>query len=233
MAPTKMPRCPTGPMQPELRLRWEMQFAATHFQRVFNQSLYPFIGHVVQIFAPPASPGVLFQFRDGMREEFSKLLDKRAFPPKTLNEAIRAVVPGVRPVIPDNPGIDHRDAWWRQAAAGAAIGSSFREEGTGTSLHIAFNKTLCDVHVDRNGFVVNESGHTHWDLNGLLRHLTIDLAGDKAPWLLHTGVVLDRRQRPIVQATVGPWFAVDLPSRETGDRTAVKVGVQITGSFGR
>lgn len=229
--PVKQPKCPTGPMEPELRLRWEVQFAAKHFQRVFNLSLFPFVGRVVKVFEPPASPGLLFEFRDGMREAFAKLLDNRAFPPSTLNEAIRAVVPGARPVIPDNPGVGHRDAWWRQAAAGAAIGSSFREEGTGTSLHIAFSKALCDVHVDRSGFVVTRDGFTHWDLNGLLRHLTIDLAGDKAPWLLHTGVVLDRRQRPIVQATVGPWFAVDLPSRDANDRTAVKVGVQIVGSF--
>jgi hypothetical protein len=220
-------------LQAELRLRWEYQFAATHFQRVFNQSLPPFVGSIVEIFTPPASPGVLFQFREGMREPFARLLSNRAFPPATLNEAIRAVVPGARPVVPDNPGVDHHDAWWRQAAAGAALGSSFREEGTGTSLHIAFNKGLCDVHVDRNGFVVSREGHTHWDLNGLLRHLTIDLAGDKAPGLLYTGVVLDRRQRPIVQATVGPWFAVDLPSRDGVDRTAVTVGVQIVGSFGR
>ena len=233
MAPITMPRCPTGALQSELRLRWELQFAATHFQRVFNQSLLPFIGQIVQIFTPPASPGVLFQFAEGMREPFARLLSNRAFPPATLNEAIRAVVPGSRPMIPDNPGVDHRDAWWRQAAAGAAIGSSFREEGTGTSLHIAFNKGLCDVHVDRNGFVVSQDGHTHWDLNGLLRHLTIDLAGDKVPGVLYTGVVLDRRQRPIVQATIGPWFAVDLPSRDGNDRTAVKFGVQIVGSFGR
>ena len=75
--------------------------------------------------------------------------------------------------------------------------------------------------------------HTHWDLKGLLRHLTIDLAVDKFPGLSNTGVVLDRRQRPIMQATVGPWFAVDLPSRDGNDRTAVKFGVQIVGSFGR
>ncbi|WP_146170156.1 hypothetical protein [Bosea sp. 124] len=223
---------PKSPLEGELRLKWELHFAANHFQRIFNVSLFPFIGRVVKVFSPPASAGLLFEFREGMRESFATLVDRRAFPPATLNEAIRAVVPGYRGVIPDNPGVSHRDAWWRQAAAGAAIGQSFREEGTSTGLHIAFNKTLCDVHVDRNGFVISRDGFTHWDLNGLLRHLTIDLAGDKATWAVHSAVVLDRRRRPIIQATLGPWFAVDLPSRDANDRTAVKVGIQISGTFG-
>lgn len=223
---------PKSPLEPELRLKWELLFAANHFQRVFNVSLFPFIGRVVKVFTPPASAGLLFEFREGMRDSFATLVSKRAFPLKTLNEAIRAVVPGSRAVVPDDPGVEHRDRWWRQAAAGAAIGQSFREEGTNTGLHIAFSKTLCDVHVDRNGFVLNREGLTHWDLNGLLRHLTIDLAGDKAPWALGSTVLLDRKRRPVLQATIGPWFAVDLPSRDANDRTAVKVGIQISGTFG-
>jgi len=203
----------TGTSQLELRGRWEVSNAATAFQRLFHVSLLSFVGRVVRVFSPPQSPGLLFEFGPGMKDRFARLIGQHTA------------------VTPDNPGIGHRDAWWRRLAAGAAIGASFREEGTQTSLHIAFNETLCDVHVDRNGFVITEGGFTHWDLNGLLRHLTLDLAGDKAPWLLGSATYLDRRQRPLVQATVGPWLTVDLPSRETGDRTAVKIGFVVRGSF--
>ena len=217
--------------QISLRTSWEVGETARHFQRLFNTPLLGFVGHVVKVFAPPASIGLLFEFGPGMRDKFVELVDKRAFPPAMVNQAITAKrsAPGV--MIPDNPGVEHRDAWWRQAAAGAAIGASFREEGTDTSVHIAFNSTLCDVHVDRSGFVVNKEGYARWDLNNLLRHFTVDLAGDKAPWLLASMAVLDKRNRPVFQATLSPWLAVDLPSKDGPDRTAIKVGLAITGVF--
>jgi hypothetical protein len=202
----------TNASQFELRTRWEVTNAAVAFQRLFGASLLSFVGRVVTVFSPPQSPGLLFEFGPGMKDKFVKLVEKHTA------------------VTPDDPGIGDRDAWWRRAAAGAAIGASFRERGTQTSLHVAFNNTLCDVHVDRNGFVVSEGGFTHWDLNGLLRHLTIDLAGDKAPWLLGSATYL-RHGRPAAQATIGPWLAVDLPSKDTGDRTAIKLGIIISGSF--
>jgi len=98
MAPTTMPRSSTGALQSKLRLHWELQFAATHFQRLSNKSLLPYIGQIVQIFTLPVSPGILFQFAEGMREPFARLLSNRAFPPATLNEAIRTVVPDTRPI---------------------------------------------------------------------------------------------------------------------------------------
>ena len=100
MAPIKTPRCPTGPMQPELRLRWEVQFAATHFQRVFNQSLYPFVGHVVQVFEPPASPASCFSSATACARNSRSCWISGLSRPETLNEAIRAVVPGASPSSP-------------------------------------------------------------------------------------------------------------------------------------
>lgn len=216
--------------QISLRTSWEVGETARHFQRLFNTPLLGFVGHVVKVFSPPASIGLLFQFGPGMRDTFVEMVDKSAFPPRTINQAITAK-PGSGVMIPDNPGHKHRDAWWRHAAAGAAIGASFREEGTDTSVHIAFNSTLCDVHVDRSGFVVDKEGYPRWDLNNLLRHFTVDLAGDKAPWLLASMAILDKRNHPVFQATLSPWLAVDLPSKGGLDRTAIKIGLAITGVF--
>jgi len=215
----------------ELRMSWEVGETARQFKRLFDVSLLGYVGRVVKLFSPPQSVGFLFEFGPGMHDEFAKLVDERAFPPKTLDEAMRAKpsAPGV--ATPDNPGGQHRDAWWRRAAGGAAIGASFREEGTQTSVHIAFNDTQCDVHFDRNGFVVTEGGFTHWDLNGLLRHMTFDLAGDKLPWVLGSVAYIDKRRRPVFQATLGPWLQVDLPEKDKTDRTAVKVGLMVVGSF--
>ncbi len=223
----------TNHSQFELRTRWEVGEAARVFQRIFHESLMKFVWEVETVFSPPASAGLLFKFAPGTRAEFLKLVDARAFPPKTLSDAL--VAPTVLPskgVVPDNPGIEHRDAWWRQAAAGAAIGASFREAGTDTSLHIAIGRDEADVHVDRSGFVVNRDGYTHWDLNRLLGHLTLDLAGDKAPWALVSLSYIDRRNRPIFQATLSPWIGVDLPAQDNAlNRSAVKVGLAITGSW--
>ncbi len=215
--------------QYELRMRWEVTTAGNAFHRLFKVGLLRFVGRVVKVFSPPQSIGLLFEFGPGMREEFVRLVDGRAFPPKTLQQSLREkFTPSI--LIPDDPGPKHRDAWWRKLAAGAAIGASFREEGTDTSVHIAFNETLCDVHVDRSGFVTTKNGYPHWDLNNLLRHMTLDLAGDKLPWVLGSIAYVDKHNRPLFQATLHPWLAVDLPSRDN-DRTAVKVGLMITGNF--
>jgi hypothetical protein len=207
--------------QQDLRHRWETMQAVNSFQRLFNRSLLPFVGSIDQLFSPPQSPGFLFTFAQGMRGAFLELIDGKAFPERSGQTS---------PMTPDNPGRLHRDAWWRGAASAAAIGASFREEGTLKSLHIAISNSQCDVHVDRNGFVVTEGGFTHWDMNALLRHVTIDLAGDKLP-LLVSATVLGRGNRPVVQATLGPWFAVDLPSRENPDRIGMTAGVQIVGNW--
>lgn len=215
----------------DLRTSWEVGETVRVFKRLFNDSLLRFVSHVVTVFSPPASIGLLFDFAPGTRNEFLRLVDERAFPPKTLQEAMKAqFVPKV--LVPDDPGVQHRDAWWRRAAAGAAIGASFREAGTQTSMHIAIATNQADVHVDRSGFVVNQDGYTHWDLNNLLGHLTLDLAGDKLPWVLGSVAYVNRHNRPIFQATLHPWLGVDLPSKDGLDRTALKIGVAITGRFG-
>jgi hypothetical protein len=216
----------------ELKQRWEVALAANEFKRIFNTSLLQFVLRIVKVFSPPASTGFHFEFAPGSREQFATLLGARAFPPtKDLESALRAPSkPRKAALIPDDPG-NTPDAAWRRLAAGNAIGASFREGGTGTSLHIAFSESFCDVHVDRHGFVVSEEGKVHWDVNGLLRHLTIDLAGDKVPRSLLSFGYVGRDKQPLFQATLSPWLAVDLPSRETGDRTAVKVGIALSGSF--
>lgn len=213
----------------EKRTSWEVGEASRHFHRLFGVSLLQFVGRVVTVLSPPQSVGLQFEFGPKMRDEFAKLISDRAFPPKTVQEAIREkFVPRV--LIPDDPGVQHKDAWWRKIAAGAAIGASFREEGTATSLHIAFNNTLCDVHVDRSGFIVKQEGRVYWDLNNLLRHFTLDLAGDKLPWVLLSATYV-RNNKPLVEATLGPWLAVDLPSRENGGRGGITIGLVVTGNF--
>jgi hypothetical protein len=201
------------PSQLELRGRWEVVEAVHQFQRLFHVNLLSFVVRVVRVFSPPQSVGFLFEFGPGEHGLFADLIKNSTA------------------VTPDNPGFDKRDTWWRGAAAGAAIGASFREEGNQTSVHIAFNDTLCDVHVDRNAFVVTEGSFTHWDLNSLLRHMTFDLAGDKAPWLLVSATYLDKRNRPLFQATLGPWLTIDLPSRDGKDRTGITIGLAVVGSW--
>jgi hypothetical protein len=221
----------TRQSQFELRQRWEVTKAGTDFQRIFHTGLLRFVGRVVEVFSPPQSVGLLFEFGPGTRNEFMRLVDATAFPPKTLNQALGAPPAASQSMIPDDPGVGNRDAWWRRMAAGAAIGASFREQGTDTILHIAFNQTLCDVHVDRNGFVVTDGGYAHWNLNGLLRHLTMDLAGDKVPWVLTSMTYVNRQKRPIFEATLGPWLAIDLPSKDMPGRTDIKVGLMVVGTF--
>ena len=214
----------------ELRTSWEAADVSTHFRRIFHEGLLGYVGRVIKLFKPPQSSGILFEFGPGMYDKFAALIDQRAFPPKDVSAALaETFVPKV--LIPDDPGPQNRDTYWRKLAAGAAIGTSFRERGTDTSVHIAFNNTLCDVHVDRNGFVVTDDGYAHWSLNNLLRHASIDLLGDKAPWVLISMTYVDRHKRPLVQATLGPWFAVDLPSKDAGDQTGVTVGVILVGRF--
>jgi hypothetical protein len=215
----------------ELRTMWEVGEASRVFKSLFNQVLLDYVLRVDTVFSPPASIGLLFDFAPGKRDEFLRLIDERAFPPKTLQEAMTAqFVPKI--MVPDNPGVQHRDAWWRQAAAGAAIGASFRQSGTNTSMHIAISAKQADVHVDRSAFIVNQDGYTHWDLNKLLGHFALDLAGDKLPWVLPSVAYVNKRNRPIFQATLGPWIGVDLPSKENGlDHTAIRIGLVITGRF--
>jgi hypothetical protein len=86
--------------------------------------------------------------------------------------------------------------------------------------------------VDRNGFIMKgPNGEVSWDLNGLLRHVTQDLAGDHAAWAMVSAGVVDKEKRPIIQATLAPWVVVDLPSQKNGSRMEVKIGYALTGRF--
>ena len=57
-----------------LRSSWEVGETARHFQRLFNTPLLGFVGHVVKVFSPPASIGLLFEFGPGMRDKFVELV---------------------------------------------------------------------------------------------------------------------------------------------------------------
>ncbi|MGH9660791.1 MAG: hypothetical protein ACRD96_19745, partial [Bryobacteraceae bacterium] len=61
--------------------------------------------------------------------------------------------------------------------------------------------------------------------------LTVDLAGDKAPWLMVSAGWVDNDSRPIIQATLSPWLAVDLPSRENDGKKEIKIGFMLGGRF--
>ena len=216
--------------QADLLDRWEVDYVDSVFTRLVGSSLKPFIETISEVFSPPRSTGFHFYFKNGMRQAFVNMVYSKAFgPPAVKSLAMRSRADTT--LVPDNPSPDP-SATWRNIAAAKGIGTSFREPGTGLSLHVAFNKASCDVHVDRNGFVIrDESGNVYWDLNGLLRHFTVDLLSDAAPWLLVSGGVLDNNRRPILEATLSPWTAVDLPSRENGGKFEIKIGVLIGGKF--
>jgi hypothetical protein len=219
--------------QSELRVRWEVQLVASEFLAKFHEPLWPFVDYIYVVFSPPASVGLRFSFVPGKRDTFAALVGEPAAPPKDLQAALNQPMKlGSSPLVPDDPGRGSMDRWWRAAAAGNGIGASFREPGTGTSMHIAIASDQADVHIDRNGFVVSDGGYNHWNLNGLLRHLTVDLAGDKAKWALLSVGYIDKKNRPVIQATLSPWIAVDLPGPDNERGTNVKVGLAITGSFG-
>jgi len=217
--------------QEQLRNRWEVGYADLVFKAMIGVDLLPYVGSIKKVFGPPQSTGLFFNFADGKRTDFIRRIDPRMAPPKKLRLAMREK-PAEAALVPDNTLPDEPYARWRNAAAMNGIGASFRQADTGTSLHVAFNRVSCDVHVDRNGFVVRGAdGKVTWDINGLLRHLTVDLAGDKAPWLLVSAGWVDDDGRPIIQATLSPWLAVDLPSRENDGKKEIKIGLMVGGRF--
>lgn len=216
--------------QEDLLNSWPVTYADTVFMAMMGTSLLPFIGTISEVFSPPRSAGLHFYFADGMRDAFIRLINSKSVQPKALT-SMSMRPRSSNPMVPDNPAADPSAAW-RSIAAANGIGTSFRQADTGTSLHVAYNRASCDVHIDRNGFVIRDAnGNVYWDLNGLLRHVTVDLLGDKAPWLLVSGGVLDAEKRPIFQATLSPWTAVDLPSKENGGRIELKIGLMIGGKF--
>lgn len=216
--------------QAELLDRWEVDHVDSVFTRLIGSSFKPFIETISEVFSPPRSTGLHFYFKNGTREKFVNMVYGAAFPPPAVTSLSMRSKKN-QTMVPDNPS-PNPAATWRNIAAAKGIGTSFREPGTGLSLHVAFNKASCDVHVDRNGFIIKDAnGNVYWDLNGLLRHFTVDLLSDAAPWMLVSGGVLDNNRRPILEATLSPWTAVDLPSKENGGRFEIKIGILIGGKF--
>ena len=216
--------------QEELRNRWELDQAASVFRAILGESLLPFIGTIDVIGTPPKSTGVEFHFASGTQARFARLIRANILPsPAVKTLSMRR--PRDTDLIPDEPEMDPSRNW-RSLAAKNAIGASFRQADTGTSLHIAFNENSCDVHVDRMGFVVNDgNGLVHWDLQGLIRQLTTDLEDDKIAWLIARDGVVDEKGGTVIQATIAPWFVIDLPSKDNGGHWEAKVGYMISGRF--
>jgi hypothetical protein len=205
--------------------------AADAFKSMLNTDLWQFVGEINKVFSPPKSAGLEFDFAKGMRDQFVRIVDPHSMPKKITSLAMRNEK-SKSPLVPDDPGPNVVNGKIRKIAAANGLGISFRQEGLGLSLHVAYNHSKCDVHVDRNGFVIRRAdGSVHWDLNGVLRHLTVDLIPDKAPWLLGSFGYRDKNDRSVLQGTVAPWLAVDLPSRQNEGKTEVKVGVMVQGRF--
>jgi len=216
--------------QEELRKRWEVDRVDSVFRSFMGESFVPYIETISEIFTPPRSTGVHFYFARNMRERFVNLMYSKAFPPGPITSLSMRKKPVNTPMVPDKP--NDASATWRNIAAAKGIGTSFRSADTGLSLHVAFNQASCDIHVDRNGFIVkNTSGNVYWDLNGLLRHFTVDLLSDGLPWIMVSGGVLNKNRQPVIEATLSPWLAVDLPSRENGGKREIKFGILISGKF--
>lgn len=216
--------------QDQLRDRWELDQAAYVFKALLGESLLTYIGTIDMIGTPPKSIGVEFHFARGTQERFSNLIKAHILPSPAV-KSLTMRKPQDADLVPDGPEMDPSRNW-RNLAAKNAIGASFRQSDTGRSLHIAFNQNSCDVHVDRMGFVMKDSdGNVSWDLQGLLRHLTTDLAGDKVPWLMASAGIVDSKGGTVIQATLAPWFVVDLPSKDNGGKWEAKIGYMISGQF--
>lgn len=76
-------------------------------------------------------------------------------------------------------------------------------------------------------------GRVTWDHNGILRHMMIDLASDfrdKVPLPLVSMGVTGAENRPILTATLAPWLAVDLPSKENDNKWSMTIGMALGGT---
>jgi hypothetical protein len=214
--------------QEELRKRWEVDYVDSAFKGFMDESFVPYIETISEIFTPPRSIGVHFYFAKGTRARFVDLMYSKAFPPGPVTTLSMRKRP--TPMVPDKP--NDASATWRNIAAAKGIGTSFRSADTGLSLHVAFNTASCDIHVDRNGFIMKAAdGRVYWDLNGLLRHFTVDLLSDGLPWIMVSGGVLNKNRQPVIEATLSPWLAVDLPSKENDGKFELKFGILIGGKF--
>ena len=88
------------------------------------------------------------------------------------------------------PGEDNKETAQGRFAAGATDGYSFRQVGSGHSLHIEINPDngKCNAHIDTHGYVVGRdaNGNNIYDYNLALEHGYWDLFSDTAPWLFGT-----------------------------------------------
>lgn len=218
--------------QAQLREKFSGSRADTVFEAVMGQSLLPFVGHIRQIFLPPRSEGIHFKFAAGRRKDFVELIDPSRKVGKIGPDLF--LEKGNSPLIPDDPGPANPGQLWRKLSSLKGIGASYRQAGIGSSLHVAFNEDECDIHVDRAGFVKKDAmGRVTWDHNGLIRHVLVDLASDfrdKAPLPLVSMGITDSQNRPIVSATLAPWLAIDLPSRENNNRASWTLGMGLSGT---
>lgn len=46
-----------------------------------------------------------------------------------------------------------------------------------------------------------------------------------------SGGVLNQNRQPVIEATLSPWLAIDLPSRENDGKREIKFGILISGKF--
>jgi len=218
--------------QQELRSKFIGSRADIVFFSIMGAQLSPYIGKIRTLFRPPKSVGIHFDFAKGKQKEFAELID----PPRRLGKISPTTFqkPGHSPMIPDNPGHMKPAQIWRNAASLKGIGASYRSEGIGSSLHVAFNKDSCDIHVDRAGFVKRDAmGRVTWDLNGLLGHMTSDLLSDftgKAMPLPLATLQIGNEKLPIFEATLAPWLAIDLPSKANKQKWSMTVGMALSGT---
>lgn len=219
--------------QEELKKKFRGSRADRVFSAIMGKDLMSYVGAINTIFTPPKSEGIFFVFAENKQIEFANLIDPSRGSGKIGPTTF--LKPRHSPLVPDSPKGSNPAQMWRNMASLKGIGASYRQAGIGSSLHIAFNKTTCDVHVDRAGFIRKDAmGRVTWDHNGMLRHLMIDLASDYrdeiALPLVSMGIN-DNNHNPILSATIAPWLAVDLPSRENENKGSISFGLGVSGTF--
>jgi len=220
--------------QADLRAMLEKNPAAHRFMTLFDQALKPFVGNINEIFEAPKAEGVDFDFAEGKRDPFLKLIDP-SFAAGRINPQLFRTA-GKSPMVPDDPGASHPDRVWRRMASAASAGISYREPGLKPSLHIAIRKDGANVHLDREGFVTSISDRVTYDPKQVINHLTADLASDFVPVLVSSLTVKDDGGKTSFQGTFAPWLEVNLPGTPgarggRSGKTEAIIGFRLFGIF--